>query len=665
MPINLKEIFVSDTNQIKIDKINYNFDQIIGTGGQLGPRGPQGVQGNVGPVGPQGVQGPEGVAGANGVDGNDGQDRWYSVQHAAVTGESATDYDTTIIKPKIDPSTSGTQPTSVYIGDPDFNNLNLEDGDTEARSSLVVGKKDPFENHIRLIAEDGFDMVIRGDQLLNYGGIFHIQRGLAFNTTKVKGNISFDDVTINATNDDAGEGIIELSANKTEVISTEDGFYTSLGTKSYFNDRVHVVDADLLVQGGGFTRISKGTSAERDAISSGDLSGGNLRYNSQTNQYEAYYQNTDEGDIWLNLRQLTDADGDTYIDLPINGGDADRIIFYSSNQNFLRIGGTQFSLQSESAAGSTTVPTIVVNETVFARERVHFIETGKGISFKEGPAATNTASPSGGSAVNYNTSISQRTLDDYFVRDVGPFELEDDKYITPNEVQDSYFPGPSTSSDTSAIITDTIFSILDNNNNRKGLLTCINGNTKIAYQKIGKLVNVQVDLVWKPIITSHDNSLDGGATYSGVYESNTNIEAYYWDDASVDDYFRFQIPELYKRLDPAIKIIAPFTHANLNIDITTSNPILESQGSNNREYFFKQNASTGFGGALKTSDIVDGHFNFGNFGDAGNWIYTNFSLTYPCDKTSMQSNFPFNDGSSGGGTGFNDFSGGGTGNGRD
>lgn len=655
MPINLKEIFVNDSNQIKVEKLNYNFDQIIGTGGQLGPKGPQGIQGNIGPVGPQGAQGPVGATGSDGNDGNDGQDRWYSMPHAAVTNEENTDYDTTIIKPKID--NDANQPTSVYIGDPTFNDTIQEEGDDEARASLVIGKKDPFENHIRLVTEDGFNMVVRGDTLAqgNYGGIFHIQKGLASNNLKIKGDISFDDVTIRATNDNAGTGIIELSANKTEVISTEDGFYTSIGTKSYFNDRVHVVDADLLVQGTGFTRISKGTTVERGVISSGDLSGGNLRYNSQTNQYEAYYENTDEGNIWLNLRQLTDADGDTYIELPLNNGDLDRIRFVINNESFLRIGGTQLSLQSESASGSTIVPTIEVNKTVFAKERIHFTGIGKGISFKEGPAATNTNSPTGGSAVNYATDINKRTLNDYFNREPGQFELENDTFITPNDASSEYQDGNnfvtiSSPGDTDEIITNALFFFKDGSTT-KNLLTAINGNTKIAYQKIGNLVNVQITMIWKPVITVASQTFDG-LQYDDLFQNATNQEAFLWDDLSaVGKVLFFKIPELYKRLDPEIKVISNFTHSNLNIQgpdspLVHQNTVLSY--NNDGEYIFSLNNSNGFGGGLTVSGVKEGHHDFSNFGDQGNWIYSEMSLTYPCSKTSIQSNFPFNDGSSGG-----------------
>lgn len=67
MTINLKEIRVFDTDNIKLDKINYNFDQLIVNGG--GPKGYNGPNGNVGPQGFQGVQGYQGPRGFQGVQG--------------------------------------------------------------------------------------------------------------------------------------------------------------------------------------------------------------------------------------------------------------------------------------------------------------------------------------------------------------------------------------------------------------------------------------------------------------------------------------------------------------------------------------------------------------------------------------------------------------------
>ena len=70
MAINLKEILISDVDNIKLDKVNYNFDQLVANGG-----GPQGLQGNPGDTGYQGVtgyQGNQGITGDIGETGNQG-----------------------------------------------------------------------------------------------------------------------------------------------------------------------------------------------------------------------------------------------------------------------------------------------------------------------------------------------------------------------------------------------------------------------------------------------------------------------------------------------------------------------------------------------------------------------------------------------------------------
>ena len=81
MALNLKEIFVSDSDQIKLDKVNYNFDQLVANGG--GPQGPQGtagLQGFQGVQGPQGLQGDQGVQGPQGPDGLAGGEYWFLIQ---------------------------------------------------------------------------------------------------------------------------------------------------------------------------------------------------------------------------------------------------------------------------------------------------------------------------------------------------------------------------------------------------------------------------------------------------------------------------------------------------------------------------------------------------------------------------------------------------------
>ena len=55
MSIQIKEIIASDTISGLVEKLNYNFDQILLNGG--GPRGPQGVSGAKGNIGDRGIRG--------------------------------------------------------------------------------------------------------------------------------------------------------------------------------------------------------------------------------------------------------------------------------------------------------------------------------------------------------------------------------------------------------------------------------------------------------------------------------------------------------------------------------------------------------------------------------------------------------------------------------
>jgi len=79
MIINLKQIRALDPDNIKLDKINYNFDQLVVNSG--GPKGYAGPDGNIGPQGFQGalgVQGDRGNRGAQGPNAVDTTSYWVS-----------------------------------------------------------------------------------------------------------------------------------------------------------------------------------------------------------------------------------------------------------------------------------------------------------------------------------------------------------------------------------------------------------------------------------------------------------------------------------------------------------------------------------------------------------------------------------------------------------
>lgn len=75
--MNLKQIFITDTDNDKLDKVNYNFDQIVANGGgPMGSQGATGAQGFQGLAGDQGATGPQGAQGAQGPQGADGANYW-------------------------------------------------------------------------------------------------------------------------------------------------------------------------------------------------------------------------------------------------------------------------------------------------------------------------------------------------------------------------------------------------------------------------------------------------------------------------------------------------------------------------------------------------------------------------------------------------------------
>ena len=63
--INILNVLQGDNQSTIVDKINYNFDQILSAGG--GPQGQQGLIGPTGPIGPQGPQGTQGLQGSSGT----------------------------------------------------------------------------------------------------------------------------------------------------------------------------------------------------------------------------------------------------------------------------------------------------------------------------------------------------------------------------------------------------------------------------------------------------------------------------------------------------------------------------------------------------------------------------------------------------------------------
>jgi hypothetical protein len=141
MAINIQEILhPSDSDSIKFDKINYNFDQILANGGgPVGPKGQKGIQGVLGQTGEKGDKGDLGPQGPSGVTTSP----WKSITIDLDANDGLNDV--TILKPK--PQTDKETPV-IWLGDSAFINDGNQsgDGDLTLRSTLNVSRHFNFPN---------------------------------------------------------------------------------------------------------------------------------------------------------------------------------------------------------------------------------------------------------------------------------------------------------------------------------------------------------------------------------------------------------------------------------------------------------------------------------------------------------------------------------------
>ena len=174
IPINLKQILQSDTQQEKLDKVNYNFDQLVANGG-----GPMGVTGDIGEAGLQGVtgdQGPQGIEGSQGFQGpaDDSADsRW---KDGASWTNGSLRIKTIVPKHEIDSfqTSANFAPTNVVLGLAN-NDAEYNDAFTIANavldSVLTINKNSNYhESNIRLIAEKDINSYL-DITLTNYPGL--------------------------------------------------------------------------------------------------------------------------------------------------------------------------------------------------------------------------------------------------------------------------------------------------------------------------------------------------------------------------------------------------------------------------------------------------------------------------------------------------------------
>lgn len=148
MAINLKQISILDTDEIKLDKVNYNFDQLVANGGgPQGVPGPAGSTGYQGTTGNQGDQGISGDQGDQGPSGDTGAELWIQNPANPINGVT-----TKTLLPEHDPNQTNT-PSTVAVGY-DSTSSFYQSG-VESNASLVINRSsDVINNNLELRTED-------------------------------------------------------------------------------------------------------------------------------------------------------------------------------------------------------------------------------------------------------------------------------------------------------------------------------------------------------------------------------------------------------------------------------------------------------------------------------------------------------------------------------
>jgi len=157
MIINLKQVNLTDGDNIKLDKINYNFDQLVANGG--GPQGPTGSKGDTGAQGVTGAQGYQGVMGNQGYQGAPGDNTtayWENIQ--GIPGSLSADTIVPIHNPQTVPASPVMDyPPVISVGfastDPQYN-VAQPVNNGQVPYQWIINRKNHFSSNLRFTSND-------------------------------------------------------------------------------------------------------------------------------------------------------------------------------------------------------------------------------------------------------------------------------------------------------------------------------------------------------------------------------------------------------------------------------------------------------------------------------------------------------------------------------
>ena len=272
MAINIQEILhPSDSDSIKFEKINYNFDQILANGGgPAGPKGQKGDQGQVGSTGQKGQKGEVGPIGEKGVAGST-DSPWHTVE---VDTNNDGNNEVSILKPKV--GTDLNMPI-IWLGDSGFEE-DVTDGDIDTNARLNIGRDDIFENYVKLrhgiIGGINKDLVLTSTVLDGYTR-FNWQN--AFGSTLIEYGVNTDKITLVA-----NSSSLNLSGNFVNINSLAN---TNIKLSTLGSG---ILDVDINAEFKGYLRLPAGTTGQRPTVPQIGM----IRFNTDLDIVEAYYNNS-------------------------------------------------------------------------------------------------------------------------------------------------------------------------------------------------------------------------------------------------------------------------------------------------------------------------------------------------------------------------------------
>jgi hypothetical protein len=272
MAINIQEILhPSDSDSIKFEKINYNFDQILANGGgPIGPKGQRGDQGQVGSTGQKGQKGEIGPIGEKGIAGLT-DTPWYKI---SVDIDDDGNNDVSILKPR---RGADTHLPIIWLGDPGFEE-DVTDGDILTNARLTIAKDNLFENYLKLQHSASpspvKELVLTSTEINGYTR-FNWQNSFA--SDLIEYGVNTNKITLTASSDkfDISGHAVNISALGNTNIKLN-----TLGSG--------ILDIDINAEFKGYLRLPSGTTGQRPTTPQIGM----IRFNTDLDVVEAYYNNT-------------------------------------------------------------------------------------------------------------------------------------------------------------------------------------------------------------------------------------------------------------------------------------------------------------------------------------------------------------------------------------